>query len=281
MTLRLAHAGGRPYGDPVLALAIVAIGLTYIGGRWAFRRKHQQQAANASGLSAVADLTHLPPSLQQTALWSLADGGFESRVVHGVLSRGAHDIDVTAFDLATLRDRRGEWAWLPIDPPFRIGGLVSVVACEADRSFPHILFKRAGRGDEMLDDDLLDRGGSVAKLARDGLGLPRSYAAELPIALPATALDVELPDQWRVYSAARDRVTALLAAGFAATLDKVARRDLVIELYDALVLVYPAARDVVGADAFADLTTTALVVADGVYACSPALSPRGVEAQRP
>jgi hypothetical protein len=34
---------------------------------------------------------------------------------------------------------------------------------------------------------------------------------------------------------------------------------------------------VVGADAFADLTTTALVIVDGVLACSPALSPRGVE----
>ena len=42
-------------------------------------------------------------------------------------------------------------------------------------------------------------------------------------------------------------------------------------------IVYPAARDVVGADAFADLTSTALAIVDGVLACSPALSPRGVE----
>src|SRR5204863_484516 len=82
--------------------------------------------------------------------WSLAEGGFEGRVVHGALSRGRHDLDVTAFDLETLRERRGEWAYLPVEPPFRIAGTVSIVVCEVDRAFPHVLFKRAGRGDDLL-----------------------------------------------------------------------------------------------------------------------------------
>jgi len=254
----------------------LAAGAAFLVSRGSFRRRHQEAAADASGLVPVGDLTHLPSSLQRTALWALAEGGFETRVVHGALSRGRHDLDVTAFDLETLRERRGEWAYLPVEPPFRIGGTVSVVVCEVDRTFPHALFKRAGRGDDLFDDDMIDRASSIAKLARGGLGMPSSYPAEMPRTLSAAALDITLPENWRVYGD-KLAVTELCAAGFGATLDQAGRRDLVIELFDALVIVYPAARDVVGADAFADLTSTALAIVDGVLACSPALSPRGVE----
>lgn len=240
------------------------------------RRRHQDAAADACGLVPVSGLGHLPPALQRSALWSLADGGFEGRVVHGALSRGKHDLDVTAFDLETLRERRGEWAYLPVEPPFRIGGTVSVVVCEIDRVFPHVLFKRAGRGDDLMSDEIIDRATSITKLARGGLGMPSAYPAELPKALPINALAQKLPEQWRVYGDAI--VTgALVAAGFATTLEHAARRDLVIELLEGIVIVYPAARDVVGADAMADLTTTALTITDGVLACSPTLSPRGLE----
>jgi hypothetical protein len=60
-----------------------------------------------------------------------------------------------------------------------------------------------------------------------------------------------------------------------------ARRDLVVELLESLVVVYPAASDVVDANAFADLTSTALAVVDGVLASSPRVSPRGVESKQP
>jgi hypothetical protein len=254
----------------------LAAGAVYLASRGKLRRRNQVAAADASGLVPVSDLTHLPSVLQRSALWALAEGGFETRVVHGALSRGKHDYDVTAFDLETLRERRGEWAYLPVEPPFRIAGTVSVVVCEVDRAFPHVLWKRAGRGDDLANDNMIERAGSIAKLARGGLGMPSSYPAELPPPLRPAALGVKLPEHWRVYG---DPVVvdALLASGFAETLDRAGRRDLVIELLDHLVIVYPAARDVVGADAFADLTTTALVIVDGVLACSPALSPRGVE----
>ena len=254
----------------------LAASAAYLVSRGTLRRRHQDAAADASGLVAVGDLTHLPASLQRSALWSLAEGGFEGRIVHGALSRGKHDLDVTAFDLETLRERRGEWAYLPVEPPFRIGGTVSIVVCEVDRAFPHMLWKREGRGDELFEDDLADRATSIAKLARSGLGMPSSYAAEMPRSLAPAALDVKLPEHWRVYGDA-PAVSSLLAAGFAATLAESGRRDLVIELLDALVIIYPAARDVVGADAFGDLTSTALAIADGVLACSPAVSPRGME----
>jgi hypothetical protein len=254
----------------------LAAGAALLASRGTLRRRHQAAAADASGLVPVADLTHLPPALQRSALWALADGGFESRVVHGQLSRGKYDLDVTAFDLETLRERRGEWAYLPVEPAFRIASTVSVVVCEVDRAFPHVVWKRAGRGDDLAEDNAIERAGSIAKLARGGLGMPSSYPAEMPAGLSPAPLDAKLPEHWRVYG---DPVVvdALLAAGFAATLERAGRRDLVVELIDGLVIVYPAARDVVGADAFADLTATALVIVDGVLAGSQALSPRGVE----
>ena len=261
-------------------LGCIATAFAFLAARNAFRRRSQEAAADASGLSPVGDLRHIPGSLQQSALWSLAEGGFERRVVHGVLSRGAEDIEVTAFDMETLRERRGEWAYLPVEPPFRIGGVVSVVVCDVDRAFPHVLLKRVGRGDANADDDLFERAGSIAKVAHDSLGLPRSHPAEMPRGLAAGALDVALPEQWRAYG---DRTTLvdLVGAGLGETLARAGRRDLVIELIDSLVIVYPAARDVVGADAFADLTSTTLALVDGVLASSPRVSPRGIEAKQP
>lgn len=246
--------------------------LSLLAGRSLFRRAHHDAAAKSSGLAPVADLTHVPTTLQRTALWSLADGGFEQRVVHGRVSRAAHDIDVTAFDLETLRERRGEWAWLPVVPPFRIGPIVSVAICEVERAFPHALFKHVGVGDELRDDNRADRSSHVAKLARDGLGLARSYASELPTSLPPAVSELTLPDGWRGYTHAPEAYASIGAALAAAP-----RRDLVVELLDALIVVYPAAREVAGPDAFADLTATALAIAESVLASSPKLSPRGVE----
>jgi hypothetical protein len=254
----------------------LAAGAAFLVSRHTLRRRQQEAAADAAGLAPVGDLSHLPVSLQHSALWALADGGFEQRIVHGVTSRGRHDLAVTAFDLETLRERRGEWAFLPVDRPFRIGGTVSVVVCEIARRFPHVLFKCDGRGDDLFEDGAVERATSVAKIARGGLGLASSYPAELPAGLPAAALGTMLPPRWRAYGDATV-VDALINAGFGATLVQAGRRDLVIELIDALVIAYPAARDVDSADAFADLTSTALAVVDGVLACAPALSPRGVE----
>ena len=262
-------------------ILLCGAGLAFLAGRGVHRRSQGTAAANAAGLIPVRDLTHLPQALQRTALWTLSDGGFERRVVHGVLPRNAHDIDVTAFDLETLRERRGEWAWLPLDQPFRIGPVISVVACETDRTFPHLLLKRAGSGDDLDDDNPIERGLHIAKAARDGLGLARSYPAELPKTLPPAALGLTLPVDWRAYGKDPAVLAELLGGGFAATLEHAGRRDLVIELLDTLILVYPAARDVVGADALADLTSTALAITDGLLASMPVLSPRGVEVAKP
>ncbi len=259
---------------PWQLLWILGAGGAFLAIRAVSRRSQREAAGIASGLSPVGDLSHLPAALQKMALWALADGGFERRVLHGVVNRSGAQIDVTAFDLETLRERRGEWAYLPVEPPFRIGGVVSVVACELDRTFPHILIKHAGHGDQMKDDDLLERLGNLAKQVRDRMWLARSFAAELPPTLPAAPIAVDLPAQWRAYSLDPERVAALAAAGLRDTLERAARRDLVIEMLDSLVVVYPAAREVVGPDALADLSTTALAIVDGIR--TSAVTPRGV-----
>jgi hypothetical protein len=259
----------------------LAAGAAFLASRGVVRKRGQEAAADASGLVPVADLSHIPAALQKTALWTLGDGGFERRVVHGVMPRDAEDVDITAFDLETLRERRGEWAWLPVEPPFRIAGVVSVVVCEVDRAFPQLLLKRAGRGDQLIDDAATERLVSVTKVTRDAIGMSRSYAAEMPPNLSMKPLDVVLPEHWRAYGADPVALRALLDAGLARTLAKAGRRDLVIELVDGLVVMYPAARDVVGADAFADLTSMALQIVDGVLASSPRVSPRGLEVLRP
>jgi hypothetical protein len=274
------------YGAPVaewVFLGGIAAGAALLAGRALLGRRQTEAAATASGLVPVHGLTHLPEALQRTALWTLSDGGFEQRVVHGVVSKGSEDVDVTAFDLRTLRDRRGEWAWLPVEPPFRIAPTVSVVVCEIDRAFPHYVLKRAGHGDDLADDNEIERASSIAKVARDALRLGRSNAAELPAGLgDATApLAVSLAPGWRAYGKDPLVLAELITGGINTALARADRRDLVIELIDGLVIVYPAARDVDGADAFADLTSTALTVVEGVLAASPRVSPRGVDVQRP
>jgi hypothetical protein len=225
----------------------------------------------------VSDLTHLPEVLQKTALWVLADGGFESRISHGVFSRGAHDIDVTAFDLETLRERRGEWAFLDVDRPFRIAGTLSVVACDFDRDLGHLLLRHVGHGDELEDDNALERGSHIHKAVRDSLGVPRKYPADPPKALTKQPIDVALPEGWRAYGKARDQLVDMLGKGFGPLLERASRRDLVVEIVGSLVIVYPATREVAGADAYADLTATALTITEAVLATTRPLSPRGVE----
>jgi hypothetical protein len=242
----------------------LAAGGAALVGRALVHGRNQRSAARAAGLQPAEDLSHLPAVLQQSALWCLSDGGFERRVVHGTVSRDAGDVTITAFDLESLRERRGEWAWLPVEPPFRIAGVVSVVTCEVARDFPHVLLKNAGAGDDLADDDALQRMSHVAKVVRDGLGVARSYPSELPPTLPPAPVAITA-EHWRAYTKAPDFRATL---GLEPALARVKRRDLVVELLGSLVLVYPAARDAPGADALADLTATALALVDAVLAGS-------------
>jgi len=256
-----------------LIYGILGAGGAALAGTSMLRRTRLDAFAHASELEPIADLSHLPQALQRTALWALADGGFEQRAVHGTMRRGDADIAVTAFDLETLRSRRGEWAYLPVEPPFRIGDLVSVVACEVDRTFPHLLLKRTGRGDKVHDDSLGEISTSLTRLAREALRTARSYPADVPPGLSPEPLEVELPEHWRAYG--KDVAPLLRHAEFRGALARTHRRDLVVELIDSLVIVYPAARAIAGADPFADLISSALALVDALRVA--VVSPRGVE----
>ena len=256
-----------------LIYGILGAGGAALAGTSMLRRTRHDAFAHASELAPVADLSHLPQALQRTALWALADGGFEQRAVHGTLRRGDADVAVTAFDLETLRSRRGEWAYLPVEPPFRIGDLVSVVVCELDRTFPHVLLKRTGRGDKLHDDSLGEISTSLTRVAREALRTARHYPAELPPTLAPEPLALQLPEHWRAYG--KDEGPLLRHAERRGALARTHRRDLVIELIDSLVVVYPAARAIAGADPFADLVSSALALVGAIR--TAVVSPRGVE----
>lgn len=207
-------------------------------GAW-MRRRVRDEAAEATGL-APADLGHLPACLQQTALWKLADGGFESGGLAGMLPRGSIDVEVTAFELETLRERRGEWAYLPVDPPFRLDSHVRVVVFRIPRRFPHVLFKRRGTADQLPERTAYERGANLAAGARVVLGGGEGKEAELPATLPPTPLDIPLPDGWRVYSADPVFVAALAKEPLITTLTEEGSADEVIELLDDLIVIYQA-----------------------------------------
>jgi hypothetical protein len=261
-----------------LIYGILGAGSAALAGTSMLRRTRHDAFATASELQPIDDLTHVPEALQRTALWSLSEGGFERRVVHGVVKRAAApvpgDVAVTAFDLETLRSRRGEWAYLPVEPPFRIGDVVSVVVCELDRTFPHLLLKRTGRGDKVHDDSLGEISTSLTRVAREALRTARRYPADLPPGLaPEPLAAIELPEHWRAYG--KDVEPLLRHAEFRGALARTHRRDLVVELIDSLLVVYPAARAIAGADPFADLVSSALALVDAIRAS--VVSPRGVE----
>jgi hypothetical protein len=238
------------------------LGFWWWRGQNAARQRDERGAA--TGLSPAFDLTHLPPGLSKSALWQLSDGGFESRVLRGMISRATEDLEVTAFDLETLRERRGEWAFLPVERPFRIRGVVTVAACELPGPLPHLLCKHEGRGDDLRGDDWLERETSITKGARDALGLEHRQEAELPAGLTKLVRSVPGAASWRAYCGDELLFGELLRGGLAAALEKVTMRDLVIEVVDQMLLAYPATRDALEASGFAELCAAATAVAASV-----------------
>jgi hypothetical protein len=198
------------------------------------RRRQRDEAAEATGL-LPADLTHLPASLRESALWALSDGGFESGVLANMLE---NKIEVTAFELETLRERRGEWAYLGVDRPFSLDGHVRVVIFRVDRKFPHVLLKRTGDSDLMPERTAFERATNLATGARMLLGQKEGVEAELPRTLPPTQLATTLPVNWRAYGDAT--LAGSLVEPVPTTLNDEGNPDQVIELIDNLIISYHA-----------------------------------------
>jgi hypothetical protein len=225
------------------ATFLIGVGAGFAGlgiAAW-MRRRARDQAAEATGL-LPADLSHLPASLQETALWKLADGGFESGVLAGDLHRGNVDVQVTAFELETLRERRGEWAFLPVDRPFRIDGFMRVAVFRFGRRFPHLLLKRSGPADQLPPRTTLERAPNAGAVARAMLGTVERVESELPATLPPASLDGKgkLPEGWRAYGHDAVFLAELMKEPLVSTLAEEGTADEVIELLDDLVVVYHA-----------------------------------------
>jgi hypothetical protein len=223
----------------VTFLVAVAGGFAALAfGAW-MRRRDRDEAAAIAGLEP-ADLAHLPACLQDTALWRLAEGGFESGGLVGVVHRGSSDIEVTAFELETLRERRGEWAFLPVVPPFRLDGVVRVAAFRVARRFPHLLLKRSGPADVLPERTAFEQLTNEAAAVRVVLGLPEGVPAERPATLPPTPLVVRLPEGWRAYSADPVFAAELLKEPLFTTLAEEGSADEVVELIEDLIVIYHA-----------------------------------------
>jgi hypothetical protein len=246
---------------------------------WRNRNEAMQrdERGDAMGLAPARDLTHLPEGLAASALWRLSDGGFERRLLRGTISRGPADVEVTSFDLETLRERRGEWAFLPVEQPFRIRGVVTVVVCELPGPLPHLVLKRQGRGDELNPDDWLERETSMTKGTRTLLGLPMQHAAELPEGLATVARPVSGAPDWRAYVGDEVLFQELLRGGLGEVLGKLELRDLVLEVVGHLLVAYPATRDALGLAGFRELCAAAASAAVVVRRVLAGRSPRGEE----
>jgi hypothetical protein len=254
-------------------LALLGGGAAVLAWRKRAEQLRRDERGAASGMRAASDLLHLPQGLGASALWRLGDGGFERGVLRGVVSQAAADTEVTAFDLETLRERRGEWAFLPVERPFRIRGVVSVAVCALPGPLPHVLCKRDGRGDELAGDDWLERGTDVAKAARGVFGVADHYAAELPAGLPRALREVPGAAGWRAYAADDVLFAALIRGGVGAALATIQLRDLVIELVDHALVAYPATRDALGIDGFVELCEAAAAIAAAVRRALPGSGP--------
>ena len=203
------------------------------------KKRARDQAMETTGL-APSDLSHLPESLQRTALWRMAEGGFESGTLSGQVQRGAHDVEVTVFELETLRERRGEWAFLPVTPPFQLDGHVRVAIFRLPRRFPHTVLKRSGPADELPERTGFERASNLAAAVRLGFGVAEGVPAEMPPGLPTAPLDLRLPEGWRAYGTDAVFAGELAREPLLGTLADEGSVDEVIELVDDMIVIYQA-----------------------------------------
>jgi hypothetical protein len=221
-------------------LVLVGGGFAALAAGAIMRRRARDEAAEATGL-LPADLSHLPAVLRETVLWKMCDGGFESGVLAGELHRGTVDVEVTAFELETLRERRGEWAYLPIDQPFRVDGKLRVVVFRLPRVFPHLVLKRKGDADLLPKRTPFEVLATPTAAARMLLGLGEGVESERPDGVPFDRLDApRLPELWRAYGTDAVFLTEMLREPLVSTLAEEGSPDQVIELLGDMVVVYHA-----------------------------------------
>lgn len=215
-----------------------------------------------------------PADFERTALYAIADGGKESHVLSSHAMAGPHNVAVTTFEFEFARAVRGTWGYLQTKPPFRLYGPATVIAVELPFRKPHVLVKRPGAADRIIDDpSILTR--SMAASAREVLLPERHEAASAP-ALGNSEVEFDaLPDH-RVYAESAHVATTVLddAVTEALATDVARTDDLIVEIAGNLLLLYRASEAKLGQHSVLALQRFGV---DLVTRLSPLeTSPRGV-----
>lgn len=248
---------GSMFGSELYLIAAIAAGFAFLFGRERVRRHHHLESAKRRGLLlGDGGLRHLPGSFQKTVLFAIADGGHERDVLQGELSlppvsrdsasqkSSANDLSaaITVFQFAFQRDVRGEWGYLDTRPRFRVFSPITVVAFALPMALPRVLIKRRGRA-EVIAEEGYDRYKSVVAVVRDVSTIERATAVEPPAGLPREPENLGKPwADYLVWTNDPVRVKTWLDDSFSAFLrsPSVAGRELVVEVIDALLVVYCA-----------------------------------------
>lgn len=263
----------------LLLLLVGGFGFLYL--RYRFRTNRRRMLAARRGYYyALRGLEELPVELQETVLFTTADGGHERDVMSGNQVIADVGVPVHIFTFRFQRDVRGETAVMMLRPPFRLTSPTTVISYQLPRAFPHIVIKRCGRADdirELLDDAPRN----LTAVAREASGIDRIITVDPPAGLDRAPLTVaHLGDDYRVWTAGPEIAGELLDRATCDYLRSAAagEGEWVIELLGPLLLVYDATDGALGDDDVLAMAEFTDELCRRILRASQPLTPRGVEA---
>lgn len=213
--------------------------------------RHRVRSGRRRLLAAQRGLTYIPHGLQEapralqaTALFAAFDGGHERDVLSGSPVLADESVPMHLFSFRSQREIRGERAILMTRPPFAVAGSTTVITYELPRKLGHILVKRTGPSDHVLDVMVAAPDGITA-VAREASGIDRVVRVEPPPGLGGDAIDVGAADgAYRAWAESHEHARAVFTADIGRYLCSQAAGtgEWVIEVLDDLLIVY-CARD--------------------------------------
>ncbi len=259
-------------------LVVIALGFGFLFVRHRFRARDRRELARRRGLHyALRGLEELPAALQDTVLFTLADGGHERDVVSGDLELAEQQVPFAGFELTFQRDVRGEWAYLATEPPFRLHSPLTVLTYQLPAEFAHLLLKRRGQSERLAESpDEIYR--SVASVAREASGIDRAVTVEPPPALGRAPVARPASRDYLIWAESREQAELLLPPSTIEHLESEAAgdRELVIELLGPLLVVYCASAGALSVDDTATLADFADELCRRLIIATAPLGPRGV-----
>ena len=159
-------------------LVLIAAGFGFLFLRnYLPARKRRRLAAERGLQYSARGLEEIPVELQQTVLFTIADGCHERDVVSGTLTIAEESVRFWSFEMSFQRDIRGEWAYVTTNPAFRLHSPATVLVYELDRHFAQLVAKRRGPAD-IVSGEMNKLYKSVASVAREASGIDRAIALD-------------------------------------------------------------------------------------------------------